>query len=65
MAADWLAGLPGFSALGAADKAATMLAGVGALVTDYRMWRSLGWMLLGLLLTWWGLLAFIGKAGTA
>ncbi len=58
---DWLKAIPGFGSLDALDRLAISVTAVAAQVTDGRMWRSLGWLFLGLLLTWWGLLAFVGK----
>lgn len=50
------------SASGVSDVAGS-LAAFFATVTDYRMWRSLGWILLGLWLTWLGLLGFLARIG--
>jgi len=38
------------------------LAGISIALFNYRMWRSIGWLILGILMMWWGFLLWNRKA---
>lgn len=38
-----------------------LLAGVSLALFNYRMWRSIGWLILGILMMWWGFLLWNRK----
>ena len=52
---NFLNAIPGYSALKGTEKIAAQLGGFLHIITDGRMWRSLGWILLGILLMFLGL----------
>jgi hypothetical protein len=48
--------------LSGVDKLAGAVEGVWATVTDYKMWRSLGWLILGIALMLMGVAFWIGPS---
>lgn len=50
------------AATGGVSTGVQLAGGIWTRLTDYRMWRSIGWLVLGVMLAGWGFLLWNRKA---